>query len=636
MKRNVLLIEPNYKNKYPPIGLMKLATYHSMLGDNVIFYKGDLKQFLLENLYKELKTKLVNIDEQIEWLKLKDEIIEFIKTGRIVILNELIKYSNYNTSIKNWIIYYKNIYRRKEKEKYPKWDRICISTLFTFNWKITIETIEFAKNIVKNPKEIWIGGVMASVIPEEIEKETGIKPWEGLLDKPGILDKENQLVIDELLLDYSILDEIEYKYPASNAYYGYMTRGCIRNCSFCAVPKIEPKFKNFISIKKKIAQTRTKFGDQRNLLLLDNNVLASNRFTEIIEEIKFSGFSKGAKFKEPNYLKIIVDNLDKGLNDIAYIRKTNNILNEFLNKLKGDKKQKLYNLLDKYKLLSLETMTKDAILKIYPQIADLYEKYRNKVPKSRNVDFNQGVDVRLINDEKMKLLSEININPLRIAFDNMKYEKIYINAVKLATKYGIKYLSNYLLYNETDKPIELYHRLKINIELCDSEKIYIYSFPMKYHPINGEEKLNRNYLGKNWNRKFIRAVQTVLNATKGKVGRGKSFFYKAFGKNEDEFFKILYMPETFILFRYFFEDAGYTDRWWNEFMNLSGKEKKEIKEIIHQNDFKNIYRYRSNHNILNVLKHYTITREDLKRESSKIYILKNNYYEGKNKHSAVL
>ena len=43
MNRRVLLLEPNYKNKFPPIGLMKLATYFRLRGDEVVFYKGDLK-----------------------------------------------------------------------------------------------------------------------------------------------------------------------------------------------------------------------------------------------------------------------------------------------------------------------------------------------------------------------------------------------------------------------------------------------------------------------------------------------------------------------------------------------------------------------------------------------------------------
>ena len=36
----VLLVEPKYKNKYPPMGLMKISTYHKMLGDEVHFVKG--------------------------------------------------------------------------------------------------------------------------------------------------------------------------------------------------------------------------------------------------------------------------------------------------------------------------------------------------------------------------------------------------------------------------------------------------------------------------------------------------------------------------------------------------------------------------------------------------------------------
>lgn len=35
MNRKILLVEPNYRNKYPPIGLMKLSTYHKQLKDEV-------------------------------------------------------------------------------------------------------------------------------------------------------------------------------------------------------------------------------------------------------------------------------------------------------------------------------------------------------------------------------------------------------------------------------------------------------------------------------------------------------------------------------------------------------------------------------------------------------------------------
>ena len=62
----------------------------------------------------------------------------------------------------------------------------------------------------------------------------------------------------------------------------------------------------------------------------------------------------------------------------------------------------------------------------------------------------------------------------------------------------------------------------MNVELCEELDATIYSFPMKYHPINDAEFFkNRDYIGVHWNRKFIRAVQAVLNSTKGKIGRGK-------------------------------------------------------------------------------------------------------------------
>src|SRR4051794_9331961 len=41
--KNILLIEPGYKNKYPPLGLMKIAQYHGPRGrnDSVKFIKGE-------------------------------------------------------------------------------------------------------------------------------------------------------------------------------------------------------------------------------------------------------------------------------------------------------------------------------------------------------------------------------------------------------------------------------------------------------------------------------------------------------------------------------------------------------------------------------------------------------------------
>jgi hypothetical protein len=290
--------------------------------------------------------------------------------------------------------------------------------------------------------------------------------------------------------------------------------------------------------------------------------------------------------------------------------------------LKGEQKQETYNLILDNCLIRPETATKEAINKIVPGLLPIYEKYRNKIPKQRYVDFNQGVDARLLTDEKAKLLSKIPIKPLRIAFDSMEYEAYYLKAIMRAKKYGIRHFSNYLLYNYEEKPIELYQRLKINVELCDKFDIDIYSFPMKYHPIFGDYHLNRDFIGTHWNRKFIRAVQVILNATKGKIGKGQSFFNKAFGSNDGEYLELLYMPETYILFRFFFEKEGFTDEWRKLFNSLRASELKKAKMIIEKNDFTNIEKYKNEPNIYNVLKHYTVSREDITDANSELSKLK--------------
>ena len=637
-KRNILLIEPGYKNKYPPIGLMKIATYHRMLGDNVTFYKGDVHQFIFGQILSACVQKLDSITNSVKWEGWKTEIKTYIKTGHKPKLRKILEKLRDNSKdgiqialAEMWLKHFSDFYKNETYKQEPTWDRVYVTTLFTFYWKITIKAIEEAKWLVKDLNELKVGGVLASLLTNEVEQETGIKPIFGLLDKPGMLDPKlkiaKSVIIDDLPLDYSILDEIEYRYPTGSAYFTFMTKGCTRSCAFCSVPILEPTYKEKIPTKDKFDKIKELYGEQRNLLLMDNNVLASPKFPEIIQEIKDMGFVKGAKYIEPNQLDVAIRNLKKGINDIAYINRTYNLLKTFIEKrVKNQNAQMVYDIYEKYELLELETIEKQNLIDAYQELKPVYEKYRDKIPKLRYVDFNQGTDARYVTDDIMKLISEIPINPLRIAFDYWGMKRQYENAVRLASKYNIERLSNYLLFNFKDRPEHLYQRMKLNVELSEELDIHIYSFPMKYIPLFGEEAKHRKYVGKFWNKKFIRAIQAISNVTRGIVPPGRSFFEKAYGATEEEYFEILYMPETYIIYRKLFEvELGLTHEWQKLFRSLNEKEFCEAKSVIETNDFKNLKKKPTNEKILKLLEHYTISRDDVRKSDKEYVELKEKY-----------
>jgi len=373
--QRILLIEPAYKAKYPPLGLMKVSTFHKQRGDEVVFYKGT------------------------------------------------------NAALRD-----------------QKWDIIYITTMFTYQWNTTIKTIKFYQRNKAN-RNIRVGGILASLLYYDVKKETGITPHFGLYKK-----------VDRLAPAYKLFDNT-YDYFTNNVSIGYMTRGCINHCPFCAVPELEKEYVPFIPLKKQIDP------DKKDLLLLDNNVLASPEFPRIIKEIKRYGFYKGAKFEG----------------------------------------------------------------------------------RFRYIDFNQGIDARLLTEEKMRLLSEIAIKPLRVAFDDIKFKRLYIEKIRLAYKYGIKYLSNYILFNYNDTPEDLYERLRINIELNEELGLSIFSFPMRFIPLNAKD---RRYINiPNWTARQLRGVQCILHATHGVVGPRRPFFDRAFGKDVEEFKYIIEQSEEHIFHR---------------------------------------------------------------------------------------
>ncbi|MBW2738366.1 MAG: hypothetical protein JRE64_05830, partial [Deltaproteobacteria bacterium] len=110
-----------------------------------------------------------------------------------------------------------------------------------------------------------------------------------------------------------------------------------------------------------------------------------------------------------------------------------------------------------------------------------YEKNGRAFSRQRHVDFNQGTDARLMKERHVKLLSQIALHPLRIAFDHLKDKEIYEEKIRLAAKYDIQHLSNYVLYNYDDTPEDLWQRLKINIDLNKELGLKIY-IPDEIYP----------------------------------------------------------------------------------------------------------------------------------------------------------
>lgn len=558
------------------MGLMKIATYYRRCQDDVRFFKGDLKLFAAQLLCEEYFAKIN------DWSlgKYYPQLVEFIKIGKYSTLDQIPDFRD--TERESELKRYRFRYMRRD---FPKFDIVGVTTLFTFYWQKTVDTINYAKNFCKDGGKMMVGGIASTILPDHFLLETGILPNVGLLDKPGDLDEGNADIIDQLPLDYSILEEIDYTYPAHDAYFGYMTRGCPRRCAFCAVNTLEPKFQNYIGIKHQIEYIDEHFGAQKDLLLMDNNVFASTHFSVIIDEIKECGFAKGATYIPPNEYEYAIKNLKSGYNNRAYIRKMIKLYDKIASKLSERDSGNFYLQRESLGLLYAETASAERIIEFNDVAAPLYSKLFKKVKRARYIDYNQGLDARLVTEEKMAKLAELNIRPLRIAFDHYDQKDTYIAAIRLAAKYGIKDLSNYLLYNFEDKPEDLYYRMRVNVDLCEEFGVTIYSFPMKYHPISDPLFFkNRDYIGRHWNRKFIRAVQAVLNATKGKIGRGRTFFEEAFGKDIEGFMEILWMPEAFIIHRFKYKD-NLTKEWRKKFNELNVAQLTAAKEIIAKNDF---------------------------------------------------
>jgi len=259
----VLLVEPDYYTRYPPLGLLKLA-----------------------QLERKAKHKVQLVRGEIET---------------------------------------------------PRPDKIYITSLFTYSWRAVHAAVRFYKH--RFPQiPLSLGGIYASLLPEHAALSGADEVTIGLCP-----EAENLLPAWDLVPEWdgSIL---------------FASRGCIRKCGFCSVPKLEGRPGAF-----KFGIRHLVWPDHTRIILWDNNILGNENWRAIFDELEEIGLE---------------------------------------------------------------------------------------------VDFNQGLDARLISDEVAQRLSKLRFNSLRIAYDYKGVGPFVQKALERLEAAGIsrRRVVVYTLYNYIDDP----------------------------------------------------------------------------------------------------------------------------------------------------------------------------------------
>ena len=313
-----------------------------------------------------------------------------------------------------------------------EFDEIWVTTLFTFDIPHAVGIVREAK---KRADCVCVGGVAASLFPERFEAE-GVEVHRGLY-----------LPAENVVPDYSLLGyDPEYSIT-------YASRGCIRKCKFCMVPKLEPEFEE-VTWEGWLHPSTTK------VQFFDNNWLAKP---------------------------------EKGwLEDVA----------------------KLHELV--------------------------------QAGRITNIDFNQGLDARLVTKEIASKLAGLPINPIRFAFDGMHEDGHFQRAIEMMAANGFRLFRSYVLFNFKDRPKDLYYRLRESVRLARELKIYCESFPMRFQPVEQADE-GRKYIGEHWTEKERNAFGSLKARWSVRSGmiapRSMEEFEYWMGDSAEAFVKLLNYPK---------------------------------------------------------------------------------------------
>ncbi len=306
----VLLVEPDYYARYPPLGLLKLATYHRLRGDTV------------------------------------------------------------------WLV-------RGCRDDLPQPDLIYVTSLFTYAWRPVHDAVAFYRARFPGTR-IYLGGIYATLLPEHAALSGADEVHRGLMEE-----------VEGLLPSWDLVPEWDGSIL-------FASRGCIRKCGFCSVPKLEGPPD---ALKDQISGLI--YPEHSRIILWDNNILGNSNWEPIFDELA-----------------------DLGL----------------------------------------------------------------------EVDFNQGLDARLVTDRMAEKLASLKTHSIRMAYDYPGIGPAVARAVERLDGAGIptRKIVVYTLYNYVDSPEDFHRRIS---ELANME---VTSYPMRFEPLTSLQK--NAWLSPNWSREQLQQV----------------------------------------------------------------------------------------------------------------------------------
>jgi len=145
---------------------------------------------------------------------------------------------------------------------------------------------------------------------------------------------------------------------------------------------------------------------------------------------------------------------------------------------------------------------------------DCWEDIFNEILEiGKQVDFNQGLEAKLINEKAAKMISNMNIPLIRLAYDNPSQKVPVKKAIDLLAKYGIskRDIFVYSMFNFTETPDEYFERVKQILNWGAA------CYPMRFQPVFTLEK--DSYISPTWNEKYLDMVASARRV----IGFGGAF-----------------------------------------------------------------------------------------------------------------